>query len=316
MHEFAIVYLSRFKEERPVKTARPQDQRFAGKSSRLPEPKEPEEVVVYLWGRIFAALFVLILVVGGIIWGALEIFGTGEQKEALAENQEVEAPSLPPLYVDQPASAEPAAIQLPKTASQEKSESGVNADMPDQTNSVQTEVAETPVAVPETASGAASSDSSAEPASPPLASQVSEPVPSVEPDSLPAPAAGESEPSREDAASIKLLSDHVIRAQLSTGLEEKEPIDEIPNVLTMDSDGLIRIYLFTEIQGMEGQLHFHDWYLENEQVARVEIRPSVDPMRASSAKYIDRNMVGDWRVEVVTEGGELLAKGEFSVLPF
>ena len=240
-----------------MKTAIPQDQRFAGKSSRLPEPAEPEEVVVYLWGRIFAALFVLILVVGGIIWGALEIFGTGEQKEALAENQEMEAPSLPSVYVDQPAAAEPASIQLPKTAS---------------------------------------SDSSAEPAF------------------LPAPAAGVSEPSREDAASIKLLSDHLLRAQLSTGLEEKEPIDEIPNVLAMDSDGLIRIYLFTEIQGMKGQLHFHDWYLEDERVARVEISPSVDPMRASSAKYIDRQMVGDWRVEVVTEEGELLAKGEFSVL--
>lgn len=107
----------------------------------------------------------------------------------------------------------------------------------------------------------------------------------------------------------------MIRAQLSTGLEEKEPIDEIPNVLTMDSDGLIRIYLFTEIQGMEDQLHFHDWYLEDERVARVEISPSVDLMRASSAKFIDRHMVGDWRVEVVTEEGELLAKGEFSVLP-
>ncbi len=273
---------------------------------------------MYLWGRIFAALFVLILVVGGIIWGALEIFGTGEQgeqKEALVENQAVEAPPLPSVFVDESSSAEPASIQLPKTASREQSESDANAGMPDQTNSVQTEVAETPVAVPETASGAASTDSGAETAPPQLASQVSEPESSVEPASLPAPAAGESEPSREDAASIELLSDHIIRAQLTTGLEEKEPIDEIPNVLTMDSDGLIRIYLFTEIQGMEGQLHFHDWYLEDERVARVEIRPSVDPMRASSAKYIDRHMVGDWRVEVVTEEGELLAKGEFSVLP-
>lgn len=241
-----------------MKTARPHDQRLSGKSSRLPEPAEPEQIVVYLWGRIFAALFVLILVVGGIIWGALEIFGSGEQKEALAENQGVESPSLLSVYVDQPASAETASIQLPKTAL---------------------------------------SDSSAEPAP------------------LPAPATGESEPFREEAASITLLSDHVTRAQLSTGLEEKEPIDEIPNVVAMDSDGLIRIYLFTEIQGMEGQLQFHDWYLEDERVARVEIRQSVGPMRASSAKFIDRHMVGDWRVEVVTEEGELLAKGEFSVLP-
>jgi hypothetical protein len=256
---------------------------------------------VYLWGRIFAALFVLFLVVGGIIWGAFEIFGTGEQKEALVENQSVEAPSLPSVYIDQPAS-EPAPIQLPKTAAREK---------PD--------VAEPPASMSETAAEAApetaSTESSAEPASPQLASEASEPVSPVEPASLPAPAAEESEPAPEDATSIKLLSDHLIRAQLSTGLEEKEPIDEIPNVLRMDSDGLIRIYLFTEIQGMKGQLHFHDWYLEDERVARVEIRPSVDPMRASSAKYIDRHMLGDWRVEVVTEEGELLAKGAFSVLP-
>ena len=299
-----------------MKTARPQDQRFSGKSSRLPEPEEPEEVVVYLWGRIFAALFVLILVVGGIIWGALEIFGTGEQNEPLAENQEGEAPPLPPVFVDESSSsAEPVSIQLPTTASREQSEADANPGMPDETRSDQTEITETPAAVSETAAEAPTSDSSAEPAPPQVASQVSEPVSTVDPDSLPAPAAGESEPPREDTASVERLSDHIIRAQLSTGLEDKEPIDEIPNVLTMDSDGLIRIYLFTEIQGMEGQLHFHDWYLEDERVARVEIRPSVDPMRASSAKYIDQHMVGDWRVEVVTEEGELLAKGEFSVLP-
>ncbi|WP_133169840.1 DUF2914 domain-containing protein [Marinobacter halophilus] len=296
-----------------MKTSIPQDQRFSGKSSRLPEPAEPQEIVVFLWGRIFAALFVLFLVVGGIIWGALEIFGTGEQKEAQAENQEVEAPSLPSVFIDQPAS-EPASIQLPKTTAREKPEDGESPRMPDQTNSVQADVAEPPASMSETASEIASSESSAEPARPQLASQASEPVSSVEPASLPAPAAGESEASPEDAASIKLLSDHLIRAQLSTGLEEKEPIDEIPNVLRMDGDGLIRIYLFTEIQGMNGQLHFHDWYLEDERVARVEIRPSVDPMRASSAKYIDRHMLGDWRVEVVTEEGELLAKGAFSVL--
>ncbi|MBW4934293.1 DUF2914 domain-containing protein [Marinobacter sp. F4206] len=298
-----------------MKTAIPPDLPYSVPSSGLPEPDEPQEIVVYYWGRIIAALFVLVLVVGGITWGAFEIFGTVEQKEVLAENQEGEAPPLPSVFIDQPASAEPASIQFPKTASKEKPESGASPRMPDQALSVQAEVAETPVSMSETAAGTASSESSAEPAPPELARQASEPVSSVDPSSLPAPAAGESEPPPEDAASIKILSDHLIRAQLSTGLAEKEPIDEIPNVLTMDSDGLIRIYLFTEIQGMEDQLHFHDWYLEDERVARVEIKPSVDPMRASSAKYIDRHMLGDWRVEVITAEGELLATGAFSILP-
>lgn len=298
-----------------MKTAIPQNQCRSVQSSGLPEPEEPQGIVVYYWGRIFAALFVLILVVGGVIWAAFEIFGTVEQKETLVESQGGEAPPRPSVFVDQPASTEPEPIQLPKTASKKQSESGASTGMPDQTSSVQAEVAETPAPMPESASGTASNESSSEPSPPQLASQAREPESSLQPSSSPTPAAGEPVPSQEEAASVKILSDHIIRAQMSTGLEEKEPIDEIPNVLTMDKDGLIRVYLFTEIQGLEDQLHFHDWYLENERVARVDIRPSVDPMRASSAKYIDRHMLGDWRVEVVTGEGELLATGAFSVLP-
>lgn len=269
-----------------MKTTISQDHSVSALPSGLPEPQEPHEIVVYHWGRIFAALFVLFLVVGGIVWGAFEIFGAGDQKQALVENQRVEAPSLPSVFVDQPASAEPLSIQLPKTASRDKSEFGTSPRITDQTNLIQAEAVETPVLMSEPASETALSESSAEP-----------------------------KPSPEDAASVQLLSDHVFRAQLSTGLKEKEPTDQIPNALMMNSDGLIRIYLFTQIKGMKGQLLFHDWYLKDKRVARIRIRPSVDLMRASSAKFIDRHMLGDWRIEVVTEEGELLAKGAFSVLP-
>lgn len=296
-----------------MKTAVPKARPFSGRSSGLPEPEKPQEMYVYHWGRIFAAVFLLLLLVGSIIWGAFEIFGSGEQNEAVVAHQDGEAPPVTSVSADPPVSAEP----LPKTASQEKPEPGASAGMPDQSESVQAEadLAGMPVSLPESSSGTASSESSEEPAPSQLASQESEPAPSAESSSLPATNAGASSPGEEGAASMDIRSDHVIRAQLTTGLEKKEPIDDIPKALTMNSDGLIRIYLFTEIQGMEDQRFFHDWYLDDERVARVTIKPFLDPMRASSAKYIDRHMVGDWRVDVITEDGDILATGAFSVLP-
>lgn len=148
-----------------MKIVIPKERPFSAQPSSLREPAEPQEIVVFLWGRIFAALFVVFLVVGGIIWGAFEIFGTGEQKEALVENQSVEAPSLPSVFVDQPAS-EPASIQLAKTAAREKPEVGASPRMSEQTNSVQADVAEPPASMSETASETASSESSPEPAPP------------------------------------------------------------------------------------------------------------------------------------------------------
>lgn len=297
-----------------MKNAVPKERPLSGRSSSLTEPEKPKEVFVYHWGRIFAALFVLILALGGLIWGAFEISGTGEEEEALVENQEGEAPPIPSVIVDPPVSAEPDSVPLPTAASQETPESDTSAGLPDQTDSVQPDITESPVTLPESASETASGETTEEPGTSRLSSQESEPASSVEPTSPPASNSADSAPREENAASMEIRSDHLIRAQLSTGLANKEPIDQIPNALTMDSSGLIRIYLFTEVQGMKGQLHFHDWYRNDERVARVAIRPSIDPMRASSAKYIDQHMLGDWRVEVVTEEGDILATGAFAVL--
>ncbi|MCG8517261.1 MAG: DUF2914 domain-containing protein [Pseudomonadales bacterium] len=96
-------------------------------------------------------------------------------------------------------------------------------------------------------------------------------------------------------------------------LDNKEPTEAIPAVLPMNADGLMRVYLFTETRNLNGQLHFHDWYREGERVARVRIMPFSDAMRASSGKFINGDMTGQWRVEVVTEAGEALAEAEFEV---
>lgn len=115
------------------------------------------------------------------------------------------------------------------------------------------------------------------------------------------------------AAEVRILSEHLSRVQLTSGLLDKEPVDQAPALMPMNTDGLIKVYLFTRIEGLKGQTVFHDWYLGDERMARVSIDTLTDQMRASSSKYIDQHMLGKWTVMVRTAEGELLARGEFEV---
>lgn len=115
-------------------------------------------------------------------------------------------------------------------------------------------------------------------------------------------------------AQVEIQSEHLTRAQLTPDLDaEREPVGYAPEIIPMNSDGLIRVYFFTEMDGLKGATVHHDWYLEDERSARVTVHPHLDTMKASSSKFIDRHMRGKWRVEVHTDAGESLALSEFEV---
>ena len=82
----------------------------------------------------------------------------------------------------------------------------------------------------------------------------------------------------------------------------------------MSEEGIIRVFFFNHLLDLKGRTLFHDWYRDGERVARVTIQLYSDSMRASSAKYINRNMLGQWRVEAVTGEGSVLGSGRFQVL--
>jgi|AntDeeMinimDraft_6_1070357.scaffolds.fasta_scaffold00909_2 Protein of unknown function (DUF2914). len=112
---------------------------------------------------------------------------------------------------------------------------------------------------------------------------------------------------------VEILSDKLVRARLTRNVVNREPVGVAPALIPMNARGLIRVFLFTELDGLKGQMIHHDWYLNNQRMARVTMRPQGERITASSSKYIDQHMRGDWRVEVITDQGEPLARSEFEV---
>lgn len=119
---------------------------------------------------------------------------------------------------------------------------------------------------------------------------------------------------REDP--VTLYSDHVLRAQLTSRLEDKAPTERLGSRIRMNEKGLLRVYLFTELKGLKNQSVYYDWYLDSERRARVTVRPHLEQMRASVSKFIDQNMLGQWEVKVVLSDDTLLSRVRFEVLPF
>ncbi|QSP93895.1 DUF2914 domain-containing protein [Marinobacter salinisoli] len=278
-----------------MKDTQPQahDYSILDRPGQLPEPEEPQEMVVYYWGRIFFALTILAILASVIAWGVLRFTATDETTVTEAQSPEVKTEALKPseqpdgpVFIDE---LEPtAAGEAPSSTTISSPETFAPA-----TAAMDIELPDT--APPKESAAPASHDAGSVNAAPTNAQAV------------------EPEPENEPTSPIQIFSDNLTRAQLSSGLEEKEPIDQLTATIDMEADGLIRVFLFTEVRQMINKKHFHDWYLQDERVARVEITPFVDPMRASSAKFIDRHMLGDWRVEIVTEEGERLAVGQFTV---
>ncbi|MDX1588202.1 MAG: DUF2914 domain-containing protein [Oleiphilaceae bacterium] len=95
--------------------------------------------------------------------------------------------------------------------------------------------------------------------------------------------------------------EQVLRATLTTGLRDVEPVDRAPALITMNA------------QGLKGQTLHHNWYRKGQRQARITMKPQLDRLSAHSSKYVDTHQLGDWQVIMVTDEGEVLAEAGFEV---
>ena len=119
---------------------------------------------------------------------------------------------------------------------------------------------------------------------------------------------------RGKPTSTEIFSEAIVRASLARGLRDHEPVGIYKNAVSLDDQDLITVYMFTQTRGYVGEEIFHNWYLNDEQIAQVVVKPWISPMRASSSKKIIPVMTGDWRVEIVDASGTLLAITRFEVV--
>ena len=69
---------------------------------------------------------------------------------------------------------------------------------------------------------------------------------------------------------------------------------------------------FSELHGVTGSIH-HVWFHGEENVRDIELAVRAERWRTWSVKRIPPTATGDWRVEVRTGDGKVLATAEFKI---
>lgn len=111
--------------------------------------------------------------------------------------------------------------------------------------------------------------------------------------------------------SIEILSKDIHRAIFTHTLKNKEPNSIIENTVSLDPEGLSRVYFFTDVRDRAGDTLTHTWYRNGKKIVKVRTPIGSDTWRCSSSKYLDKTMAGEWEVKITDKQGKLVASGAF-----
>jgi hypothetical protein len=75
-----------------------------------------------------------------------------------------------------------------------------------------------------------------------------------------------------------------------------------------------KLYCFSKVANIDSYTEVvHTWYFGNTQRARVTLNVNPPAWRTYSSKNIQNHEIGDWRVEIRDQGGNLLETVRFEV---
>ena len=94
----------------------------------------------------------------------------------------------------------------------------------------------------------------------------------------------------------------VARAQFSTDVVDREPVDDIGPTVKVEYGGIQRVYFFTDLRDMSGSQVIHRWKLDGEDQADVGFDIGGDRWRVWSSKRLMPGFDGKWSVDVVQDG--------------
>ena len=105
--------------------------------------------------------------------------------------------------------------------------------------------------------------------------------------------------------------ENILRAQLTTGVEQHEPVDQLGKVIPVNKRGVKRLYYFTEVINMYGRTIIHRWEYEGRVIAKVPLSIDSYQWRTYSSKALTPAMIGRWQVVVTDEQGKPLHTDNF-----
>ncbi|WP_082829810.1 DUF2914 domain-containing protein [Ectothiorhodospira sp. BSL-9] len=208
---------------------------------------------------------------------------------------EADAPGMPPVQDGGPAMDEPALDEAPEAA---PPADPVDAPAMDEPHD----------AMPEEAPAMDADPGVTEPA-------ITEPDITDEP--MDAPAEEPTEPAQPEAAAEEPEMapepgprGQVSRGQFTSGIDNREPVDNLTRV----DAGAEQVYFFSEIMYHEGGEIIHRWrYRDNQDMGNIHFDVGGPRWRIWSMKTLDPAWTGPWRVEVVTQDGEVLDTYRFEL---
>ena len=99
---------------------------------------------------------------------------------------------------------------------------------------------------------------------------------------------------------------------VTTKIVKGNPIDSVRRI---SSTSVKTLFCFTRIvnPGGDETVVRHVWYKDGQQVSEQELKVTGEKWRTWSERPINRGSVGDWRVDAIDSGGNLLKSVNFRV---
>ncbi len=114
------------------------------------------------------------------------------------------------------------------------------------------------------------------------------------------------------AVGAQIDTSKVSRAVLTTGVIDREPVDVLKTDVS-NSQFSDKLYFFTEVKALQGTTIHHVWYFQDVIMADIPLSISAARFRTYSLKHVLPEQLGDWRIDVVKETGELIAQKQFRI---
>ncbi|MPW31331.1 DUF2914 domain-containing protein [Agarivorans sp. B2Z047] len=105
-------------------------------------------------------------------------------------------------------------------------------------------------------------------------------------------------------------SSQVARAQLSSAISQREPVD---NLTRVELSQIQQVYLFMELREMQGQSIQINWYRQQQLQASVELDIGGPRWRTNASKRFDLNSRGDWQVAIYNQQQVRIFEQNFTV---
>jgi len=111
-----------------------------------------------------------------------------------------------------------------------------------------------------------------------------------------------------------LVDKRVVRALLTTGVENKEPLDVIGSPVIVNKNKATGLFYFTEIIDMKGEDLYHRWLWNDKLIYNREINILGNRWRTTTSKKIPYSKAGNWSVRLVNNEGIVLNEIKFKVI--